>query len=55
MTTLELKTRIKQDIDNEQDSVILKKLQVYYRKLKNKANTPCVMNAEELERDVYKP
>ncbi|MDR1582741.1 MAG: hypothetical protein LBS55_05700 [Prevotellaceae bacterium] len=34
MTTLELKAQILKEIDNEQNTAILKKLQAYYRKLK---------------------
>lgn len=49
MTTLELKTQIKKDIDNEKDSAILKKLQTYYRKLKNaQKNMPCQYSLIEL-------
>lgn len=50
MTTLELKAQIKQQIDNEQDSAILKKLQAYYRKLKSAdKKLPCQYTLEELK------
>lgn len=50
MTALELKSQIIQDIGNEQNSVILEKLQRYYRKLKNaeKRDIPCQYTLEEL-------
>lgn len=50
MTTLELKIKIKKDIDNEKDSAILKKLQAYYRRLKNvQKSMPCQYSVEELK------
>lgn len=49
MTTLELKIKIKKDIDNEKDSAILKKLQAYYRRLKVQKNMPCQYTLEELK------
>lgn len=49
MTTLKLKAQILQEIGNEQDSAILKKLQAYYRKLKDvKKPMPCQYTVEEL-------
>ncbi|WP_085535417.1 hypothetical protein [Massilibacteroides vaginae] len=51
MTTLELKAKILQDIDNEQDNVILEKIQKYYRKLKKAKgdNMPCQYTLDELK------
>lgn len=53
MTTLELKAQILKEIDNEQNTAILKKLQAYYRKLKGAEKPmPCVMTVEELREEV---
>ena len=50
MTTLELKTQIIQEIDNEQNTAILKKLQAYYQKLKGaEKSMPCQYTLEELK------
>jgi len=55
MTTLELKTQIKQDIDNVEDSAILKKVQTYIRKLKKaQKNMPCQYTIEELKERLEK-
>lgn len=55
MTTLELKAQILQEIDKEQDTAILKKLQAYYRKLKGtKKNMPCQYTLEELNTQLDK-
>jgi|GEM_PF-2405008 hypothetical protein len=45
MTTLELKARLQRDIENEQNSSIIERLQAYYNKLKS---TPCQFSKEEL-------
>jgi len=53
MTTLELKAQIIQEIDSEQNTAILKKLQAYYHKLKGtEKSMPCVMTVEELRKEV---
>lgn len=50
MTTLELKAQILKEIDNEQNTAILKKLQAYYRKLKGAEKPmPCQYTLEELK------
>lgn len=51
MTTLELKAQILQEIDKEQDTAILKKLQAYYHKLKGAGKKmPCQYTLEELNK-----
>lgn len=55
MTILELKAQIKQQIENEQDSVILKKFLTYYLKLKNTdRNMPSQYTLGELHNELDK-
>lgn len=49
MTTLELKAHMIQEIGNEQDTAVLKKLQAYYHKFKGTLKSmPCQYTLEEL-------
>ena len=50
MTTIELKAQLRIDIENEQDSTILKKVQSYYRRLKSAP--ACQFSPEELIKEV---
>jgi len=49
MTTLELKAQLQRDIENEQNSSIIERVQAYYRRLKS---APCQFSEEELIEEV---
>ena len=49
MTTLELKAKFQKEIENEQDSSVIKRVQAYYRRIKT---APCQFSSEELIEEV---
>ena len=49
MTTLELKAQLQREIENEQNSSIIERLQAYYHRLKS---APCQFSNEELIEEV---
>ncbi len=49
MTTLELKAQFLKEIENEQDSSVIKRVQAYYRRIKT---APCQFTSEELIEEV---
>lgn len=49
MTTVEIKAQFQKEIENEQNSLIIEKLQTYYQRLKT---APCRFTEEELREEV---
>ena len=49
MTTIEIKAQFQKEIESEQNSSIIEKVQAYYRRLKS---APCQFTPEELTEEV---
>jgi hypothetical protein len=49
MATLKLKTQFQKEIENEQNSSIIERVQAYYRRIKT---APCQFSSEELIEEV---
>jgi hypothetical protein len=49
MTTAEIKAQFQKEIENEQNNLIIEKLQAYYRRLKT---APCRFTEEEVREEV---
>lgn len=49
MTAIEIKAKFQKEIENEQNSSIIERVQAYYRRLKT---APCQFSKEELTQEV---